>query len=217
MKPTHIHLIRHGQSEGNVSRAIYTEKPDYAVNLTVVGKAQAVQAGKQLAEITGGDAYFYVSPFYRTRQTLDEILKSFPNVDKTLIREDARLREQEWTGQMMNGYKQQEQEERDDYGSYFYRFSGAESCADVEDRISCFLNTLHRDFEKPHFPKHCVLVMHGMSMRVFLKRWLHLGIDEFEMLKNPKNCERITLVKGEDNRYSLTAPLEKHANLLRKF
>jgi len=38
MKPSKIILIRHGQSEGNVNKSLYKEKPDFAMNLTLKGK-----------------------------------------------------------------------------------------------------------------------------------------------------------------------------------
>ena len=45
MKPKRIILIRHGESEGNVNKRIYNQKPDYALLLTDKGKQLAAAAG----------------------------------------------------------------------------------------------------------------------------------------------------------------------------
>ena len=57
MKPKRIILVRHGESEGNVCRAVYGEKPDYALLLTPDGEAQAIQAGQQLRELSAMSRY----------------------------------------------------------------------------------------------------------------------------------------------------------------
>ena len=35
--------------------------------------------------------------------------------------------------------------------------------------------------------------MHGLTMRCFVTRFMHLTIDQFEMLANPKNCDIVTI------------------------
>ena len=70
MKPYRIFLVRHGESEGNVSKTLYTHKPDYALNLTSKGIEQAKAAGKEIKAIIGNESVgIYYSPFFRTRQT----------------------------------------------------------------------------------------------------------------------------------------------------
>src|SRR6185295_12814723 len=105
--------------------------------------------------------------------------------------EDPRLREQEHTPRVLTGEDDDRdaiEKERDDYGHFYYRFEGGESCADVFDRISDFLSTLFRDFEKPEFPNDVVIVSHGMTNRLFLMRLLKYTVEEFEFLRNPDNC-----------------------------
>ncbi len=48
MKPNRIILIRHGESEGNINRSIYAERPDYSLELSEKGKEQAREAGRHL-------------------------------------------------------------------------------------------------------------------------------------------------------------------------
>ena len=96
MKPKRIILIRHGQSEGNVDKAIYGKKPDYALELTELGREQAIMAGKELKAIIGSEpAFFYISPLWRTRMTFEGIVASL-NQDQFCHIEEPRLREQDW-------------------------------------------------------------------------------------------------------------------------
>lgn len=193
-KPKRIILVRHAESEGNVNKKIYQIKPDYALELTDLGREQAFNTGQELINICeGAGAAFYVSPFFRTRRTYQEISKSIKTIK---YYEDPRLREQEWG----TGFAKGLVDERERYasGHFYYRFENGESPADVYDRISDLLNTLHRDFEKQDYPENVIIITHGMALRVFLMRWLHWSVEEFESVKNPKNAEYFVLEnKGE--------------------
>lgn len=211
MKPQKIFLVRHGESEGNVDHSVYNIKPDYSVELTKKGIQQAFEVGKQLKELLKNESVqFYVSPFFRTRQTFLGISQHFTNFN---FYEDPRLREQEW-GQcrdLKQGFRDQVETERDAYGHFYYRFDGGESCADVFDRVSDFMNTLFRDFQKEDYPKNVIIVTHGMTMRLFLMRWLHKSVEEFETWGNPKNCEFQLLEKYiPAGKYKLITPLRTH-------
>ena len=62
---TRLLLLRHGQSEGNVDRKVYADVPDYALQLSELGRQQARDAGQRINPLltrgTGG-IRFYVSP-----------------------------------------------------------------------------------------------------------------------------------------------------------
>ena len=213
MKPRNIILIRHGESVGNANKEIYKTIPDYALLLTERGKNQALEAGKNLRVLCGNESVkFYVSPFWRTRQTFQGILKSFPSLKWQDRYEDPRLREQEWHGKLpVDGYRHDTEEERDLFGHFYYRFQeGGESCADAFDRVSDMIGTMHRDFEKPEYPENCVIVGHGMTNRVFLMRFLHATVEEFELWKNPKNCELKVLSLQKNGRYQLVSEMPHH-------
>ena len=212
MKPLNIFLIRHGQSIGNVNREVYKTIPDYALTLTDLGREQAKNVGIQLKElISNSPVQFYVSPFWRTRQTFIEIQKSLSYYK---YYEDARLREQEWSQDMISreGYNDKAEEYRDKYGHFYYRFrDGGESCGDVADRMGDFMGTMFRDFEKKDFFPNIVIVTHGMAMRVFLMRFFHCSVEEFESWGNPRNCEYYHLqLNKHSGKYKLLTPLRIH-------
>ncbi len=211
-KPKRIFLIRHGQSEGNANKLIYREKPDYTVHLTDLGRKQAHDAGKKIKEIIGDERVkFYVSPFWRTRETCLEIEKWFGPSKMADKYEDPRLREQEWGHTTGKDFQLNMEDERDGYGVFYWRFPDGESCADVFDRVSDFMNTLHRDFQKDDFPDNVIIVTHGMAMRLFLMRWFHFTVEEFEKIRNPRNCHWFQLDKLESgDKYRLVTELQNH-------
>ncbi len=144
-------------------------------------------------------------PYWRTRQTYIALRK---NIKEAGFREDPRIREQEW-GTRLNDFATSKgqnlylDEERDNYGHFYYRIENGESCADVYDRVSDFMGSLYRDFENPDFPENAIIVCHGMTLRVMLMRWLKMTVEEFELLANPKNCEFHILKLLENGKYKL--------------
>jgi hypothetical protein len=47
-------------------------------------------------------------------------------------------------------------------------------------------------------------------------RWFHWTVEEFEQVKNPKNCEIIVMEKNRNDKYQITKPIEKH-NVFHRF
>lgn len=195
MKPRHIYLIRHGESEANTDYQVCEVTPDWKIKLTEKGHKQAELTAKELLKTINDEIVIYNSPWIRCRQTTKHILRVFDNGCRNIVKnyEDPRLREQEW-----GNYREKElalkiKKERARFGTFFYRMPYGESGADVYDRISTFLETLHRDFTEQWFPENVIIVSHGLAIKVFLMRWLHWSVEEFENIKNPDNCEIIHL------------------------
>ncbi len=93
-RPRRIVLVRHGESTGNVDDTVYEREPDHALALTDRGRQQAEETGRRLREVLGRERVsVYVSPYRRTHETL----RAF-HLDSDLIRvrEEPRLREQDW-------------------------------------------------------------------------------------------------------------------------
>lgn len=210
MKPKRIILIRHGESEGNLNKRIYNQKPDYALLITEKGKQQASAAGVLIKELVNEEKIkFYVSPLFRTRQTFKQISKHFPE-SQYQWREEPRLREQEW-GHLRSIKECIEIEKlRDSYGTFYFRIPDGESAADVYDRVSDFFNTLYRDFKKDDYPENAIMITHGMSIRLFLMRWYNFTVEEFELIANPHNCAMVVMNLQDSGKYVLAEPLNKH-------
>ena len=96
MKPDRIILIRHGECHANTDESKFATEPDYTIELTENGIRQALEAGEKLKELVKDESmYFYVSPFWRTRSTFENIARSFPR-QQFRYNEEPRLREQAW-------------------------------------------------------------------------------------------------------------------------
>ena len=206
-KPRRIVLIRHGQSEGNADKAVLASVPDYRVNLSPLGHEQAREAGAKLSKLFGGQSVrAYVSPYFRARQTFAGIRAEGLNVAS--VYEDPRIREQDFGHLRAVEAARLIDTERRAFGAFFYRVPDGESGADVYDRISGFLDTLWRDFEKPDYPENALLVSHGLTVRLFLMRWFHWSVETFERLRNPSNCEFFVMeLDPAGGRYNLTTPI----------
>ena len=186
-----------------MDKYLFGRVPDYTIELTGKGRGQAKEAGERLKELVGGESvYFYVSPFWRARSTFEGVASVFPR-DRFKYSEEPRLREQEW------GYLRCQEDfdkicrERREYGTFYYRIPGGEAGSDVYDRINDLLGSLYRDFAKEDFPENCVLVTHGLTIRLFIMRFFHLTVEEFERMLAPKNCELVVLELQDDGHYHL--------------
>ncbi|KAG2695461.1 hypothetical protein I3760_07G013400 [Carya illinoinensis] len=213
--PKRIILMRHGESAGNLDTSAYTTIPDHQIPLTSVGLTQAHRAGANLRDLISGSSsshwrvYFYVSPYARTRSTLREIGRSFSKRRVIGVREECRVREQDFGNFQVEERMKMIKETRERFGRFFYRFPEGESAADVFDRVSSFLESLWRDIDMNrlhHDPSHdlnLIIISHGLTSRVFLMKWFKWTVDQFERLNNLGNCGFRVLELGSGGEYSL--------------
>lgn len=213
MKPHRIILVRHGECHANTDESKFATEPDYTIELTENGIRQAYEAGLKLKELVGNETmYFYVSPFWRTRSTFENIVRSFPR-SQFEYSEEPRLREQEWGYLRTYAELKQLKRERKEYGIFYYRFPGGEAGTDVYDRINDLLGALHRDFQRENYPRNCILVTHSLAIRLFIMRWFHLTVEEFEQMLSPKNGQLVVLQLNEEtDDYELLTPVERDEN-----
>lgn len=224
MKPLSIFLIRHGESQGNVNKEIYKTIPDWKIDLTEKGMLQSREAGKKLALLIKQNyniyknnvVTFYCSPWYRTRQTYKGIHSTLSECYPTLnfkYKEDPRIREQEWGNYQEEHFIRKINEERKNFGTFFYRMPHGESGADVYDRITTFIDTLYRDFDEENSSANMVIISHGLAIKAFLMRWYHWDVEEFDRLDTPDNCGIIQMDLQENNRYKLITELKRNPDL----
>ncbi|XWS64590.1 hypothetical protein CRYUN_Cryun05aG0016500 [Craigia yunnanensis] len=216
MLPKRIILVRHGESEGNLDTSAYSTTPDHKISLTEQGRAQARLAGSHLWDLISSHGsspdwrvHFYVSPYERTRSTLREIGKSFSKKRVIGVREECRIREQDFGNFQVEERMKVIKETREKFGRFFYRFPEGESAADVFDRVSSFLESLWRDIDlnrlnnDPSQDLNLIIISHGLASRVFLMKWFKWTVEQFEHLNNLGNCEIRVLELGPGGEYSL--------------
>eukprot|EP00246_Nothoceros_aenigmaticus_P003182 TRINITY_DN14152_c0_g1_i1.p1 TRINITY_DN14152_c0_g1~~TRINITY_DN14152_c0_g1_i1.p1 ORF type:complete len:323 (+),score=29.02 TRINITY_DN14152_c0_g1_i1:180-1148(+) len=218
-RPTRIILVRHGQSEGNVDQSKYTSTADPKICLTEQGLNQSEECGRRIRRMIESTAkeddwkvYFYVSPYTRTLSTLTGIGRAFERRRILGVREEPRIREQDFGNFQEEGTMKIVKDIRNRFGRFFYRFPEGESASDVFDRVTGFLESLWRDIDMNRLDReinskspdlNLVIVSHGVTMRVFLMRWFKWTTAQFELLNNPKNCEIRVMQLGAGGEYSL--------------
>lgn len=152
--PKRIIIVRHGESEGNLNTKAYSTIPDHKIPLTSLGGDQARRLGHSIRHLisTASDdssesesespsssswrLYFYVSPYERTRSTLREMGRAFSKRRIIGVREECRIREQDFGNFQVEERMRDVKETRQRFGRFFYRFPEGESAADVYDRVS---------------------------------------------------------------------------------
>ncbi|XP_022738113.1 phosphoglycerate mutase-like protein AT74H [Durio zibethinus] len=228
-RPRRIILVRHGQSEGNVDESVYTRVADPKISLTEKGKAEAEECGWRIKEMIQKDGaadwkvYFYVSPYKRTLETLQHLGRVFERSRIAGMREEPRIREQDFGNFQDREKMRVDKALRLRYGRFFYRFPNGESAADVYDRITGFRETLRADIDIGRFQPpgerspnmNVIIVSHGLALRVFLMRWYKWTVEQFERLNNMGNGNLIVMEKGYGGRYSLL--MHHSEEELRKF
>jgi broad specificity phosphatase PhoE len=189
-----IKLVRHGQSEGNANGYDNAGIGDHSICLTEKGKQQAFEAGKIIGKDFISEALIYCSPYTRARETFCEILNG---ADARVIKglyEEPRLREVE------HGYVNMTEEQLDAaraiHGPFYYRMNGGESPADCYDRVSTFLESMGRQIKRKGADK-VLIIAHGLTIRCFVMRFLHLTVSQFEKMKNPWNGDIITIARRD--------------------
>lgn len=201
--PKRIILVRHGESLGNVDENAYATTPDWAIPLTENGKDQARHLGNQLEEVIGNDPILiYCSPYVRSKQTLKYLMEKLNDNEIIDAREEPRMAEQQFGNFQREGVKHFK-EDRKYFGRFYYCFPEGESGSDVYVRVTSFIGTLFRDWSRiePHVHQdmNVVIVTHGLTLRLFLMRWFHYTLEEYENSTNPPNCAFVCL-----NRYATT-------------
>ena len=190
-QPVIIKLVRHGQSRSNVGEVDATWHGDHLVTLTPKGEVQGTRAGVAIGYDFASGALMYQSPHRRTRQTMHNLLAG-ASCQSCRVYEDPRLREVEWGFNQPENHGDFVDEMQETHGRFYYRMDGGESPADCFDRISTFLETLMRQVERKNANR-VLIVSHGTTIRTFVMRFMHLTVEEYENIRNPKNCDIITI------------------------
>ena len=189
-----IKLVRHGESEANTGLVETHEVGDHEVSLSERGFEQADQVGRALGREFLTGALVYCSPYRRTRQTLTALVAGASADGGVDLRSDLKVYEDPRLREVEHGYDPVPPQEdlRKRHGWFYYRFRGGESPADCYDRTSSFLESMMRGAERKQTDR-ILIVTHGLLIRCFVMRFLHLSVEDFDSLANPSNCAIVTI------------------------
>jgi broad specificity phosphatase PhoE len=202
---TNIFLIRHAESEANVSVYSYLEKTDANIDLTKKGVSQSLRAGKHLQKLLRQEmleyASFitYYSPFLRAKRTHDLILKRLNMSIADSVSEDS-LVEQDF------GFDSVEDKQGIDVvvsntmdslkdNLYFYAKSpNGESPADVVERIKPFV---YRKILRAPDEANIIVVAHGTSIRAISHYLMEAKPQDFESTPANTAIKKLVLKNGK--------------------
>jgi broad specificity phosphatase PhoE len=208
VKPKRIILVRHGQSTSNANGfAVHDSTPNFKIALTELGIKQAQKIGHDILKIVSNESiFYYVSTYLRAKQTLLEINNILVK-NTSITREDVRIRELDVISNYGSDQIRNELKLNDEFGNFYYRPNQAESLSDLYNRVDSFISSMFRGFEKPNFPQNVIIVSHSFTMRIFLMRWFHLTIEQYESLQKPKNCEIYIFELNNQGKYEIQTEL----------
>lgn len=200
--PAELIIVRHGESELNVRKAIAESRHDTErillepirdadVQLTDRGKEQAAITGRALAHHFDHIDTAYVSPFIRTMDTF-HIMEREMGYHIPLNPED-RIREREfgifsqltWYG--IEKHYPQEATRLKLEGEYYYRPLGGESYPDMGNRLYNFLHSLytHKSGKRVLVITHADVVQ---MIRKMLERLTEAQLLELNRTDDVFNC-----------------------------
>jgi 2,3-bisphosphoglycerate-dependent phosphoglycerate mutase len=223
--PARLWIVRHAESAGNVAReaalaagaaTIALEGRDVDVALSKAGTDQAMALGRWFAGASLQPHIILSSPYKRSRQTAEGVLRQAP-LEDTCLRLDERLREKEFgilDGLTRSGIQERYPDVaayRAVVGKFYHRPPGGESWCDVILRLRSLVATLSLEYAG----KNVLIVTHQVV--VLCLRYLLENMTEAEILAidsegDVLNCAltEYRLESGNTlrlERYNWTAPL----------
>ena len=206
--PDWLWIVRHGQSDANVARALAEEAAsahigieirDVDVALSAQGRAQALAVGRWFSGLPFGQRpnMVVVSPYRRAVQTAEAICEAagieVSREDGSYV-VDERLREKEFgvlTGLTRAGIASlhpNEYELRMLFGKFYHRPPGGESYCDVIMRLRSLLGTITREYAAGD---RVLIVCHSVVVNCFrylLERMTEQELMEEDRVNEILNC-----------------------------
>lgn len=190
-----IKLVRHGESMQQTGEMNATVVGDHRVPLSAEGFKQAREVGKNIGAEFIQHSLLYCSPYLRTKQTMLSIIDG-ANVIKhgevPRIYYDPRLREVGFGYNKTAEQIRREKRLRETHGYFYYQYERGDSAATCYDRMCTFLESLTRQLARKR-ARNVLIVAHGISIRTFVMRFMHLTVEDYDDLDNPENCDLITI------------------------
>jgi broad specificity phosphatase PhoE len=233
--PSRLWLVRHGESSGNVARAlaeaggltmIDIADRDMDVPLSALGEHQARALGRWFARQPEAQrpSVLLSSPYVRALQTSRLVIESLRgNQPAPLQLADERLREKEFgafhqlTKAGIAARFPEEAQLRDHVGKFYYRPPGGESWCDVILRLRSVLDTIQLQYQR----ERVLVVAHEvvvLCMRYLVERMTEQQILSIDAAGDVANCSvtEYEYERDEQGRaglalrcYNQVAPLEE--------
>lgn len=179
-----IYMIRHGQTDWNAEGRMQGQKD---IGLNEIGRQQASENGRKLAQILGdsaGDFDFVSSPLGRTRDTMER-LRAAMGLDPTQYRMDDRLKELsfgDWEGSTLPELAQVSPDRVAERARQKWGFIPPGDDAESYEILSWRIGAWLKSVEMP-----TVCVSHGGVIRSCFRLIGDVGEDEACEMNIPQN------------------------------
>ncbi len=178
------------------------EVSDHNTHLTEVGTKNSQLMAERLSERIRPPSIIFVSPYERTRSTLEAMMGGWPELRSVPVVEEERIREQDhglaliyanW--RIFNILNPEQKRLREIQGPYWYRYPQGENIPDLRERLRSWLTTLTRDFNG----QRVLAVTHHLTILGVRANLERLSASEFERLdheQKPINSG-VTIYRGD--------------------
>lgn len=186
-------LIRHAQSEEDVTPDIRSRVSDRRIAITTTGKNEVLEMVEALRRKISRYRKILVitSPSNRADQTMSLFCSCFPEINFVFTREEC-IRNLNW-GSVDESNLKFVEEERYRVGVLYFQFPDGDNTLEFVKKVEDFVRNLLKKGRRKNHPR-CVLIFtHGFALRVIVKAFLGMSDDEFRYLANPSNCYVATL------------------------
>ncbi|GEM_PF-550714 len=216
-----ILLIRHGYSMGNHDSSFYARLGDPSVPLHEDGWRQAIAAGEFLKEYYKANPpsfangpRIWASSFQRTRETAGGLIEGAQGAldHCSPIYESPYLVEQDF-GMFAHNPDRAWQEQhmplekaftraRAKQHKFFSRLPHGESPYDTYLRMGDAIASMQRDAQRKGVDD-VLVVCHGVTLRAFAMRFLHISDRAWDHFRNPGNCDIYAIELDTKGHYGL--------------
>lgn len=216
-----ILLIRHGFSMGNADPTQYAKLGDPNVPLHEKGWEQAIAAGAFLKDyyakngvLCANGPRIWASSFQRTRDTAGGLIEGAQGaLDHCspiyelpyLVEQDfgifAHNPDRKWREQNMP-LEQAFTRARAKQSKFFSRLPHGESPYDTYLRMGDVIASMQRDCQRKGVDD-LLVVCHGVTLRCFAMRFLHISDRAWDHFRNPGNCDIYAIELDGKGRHGL--------------
>lgn len=183
-----LKLYRDGEDDAHIMRYVVEllrrfriTQPDHESPLTDLGKKQAIRTASRLRSMVQIPDVIFVSPYIRTRETLEYMQMGWPELRKIPTSIEDNLREQNF-GDVLSyndfslffAHYPSERKRWEKLGRYLYPFPGGESVPQVRMRTQCWYTQ-----KQSEFVGKCMLVLSHfttlLTIRANIQNWNSLA------------------------------------------
>ena len=203
-----IYLIRHGEAEHNVDKAVMAHTHDSQHSLTELGFKQAQVTAEFFKTIVTSKTVLYSSPYLRTIQTAkaihSQLGEAVPFFENPLIRE--------WELGNLYDFTNRPPEKKKEFkaaGQFYFRFQNGESLADVYLRATMFMHTVVERVRRQSRYDNIVVVSHAAFIHMLLTFLMNWPIEDLKHFKPVENASviKINEVDGDYQYEKIFVPI----------